>query len=62
MARSELVPYGAYAVTSMKVGDVYRAVSQGGGGYGDPLDRDPELVAQDVGRRIVTPEWAARSL
>jgi N-methylhydantoinase B len=56
----ELVPYGAYAVTSMKGGDVYRAVSQGGGGYGDPIDRDPALVAQDVGRRIVTPEWAAR--
>ena len=31
-------------------GDVYRAVSMGGGGYGDPLDRDPLLVARDVER------------
>jgi N-methylhydantoinase B len=26
----------------------------GGGGYGDPLDREPELVARDVRRRIVS--------
>jgi N-methylhydantoinase B len=52
--------HGAYAVTSMGAADVYRAVSMGGGGYGDPLDRDPVLVAQDVERLLVTPEWAAR--
>jgi len=56
----ELELHGAYAVTSMAAGDVYRAVSMGGGGYGDPLDRDPERVAQDVERLLVTPEWAAR--
>jgi N-methylhydantoinase B len=56
----ELEPHGAYAVTSMRRGDVYRAVSQGGGGYGDPLDRDPELVARDVERKLVTREWADR--
>jgi N-methylhydantoinase B len=26
-----------------------------GGGYGDPLDRDPELVADDVRERYITP-------
>jgi N-methylhydantoinase B len=57
----ELQIYGAYAVTSMRRGDVYRAVSMGGGGYGDPLDRDPELVARDVERSLVSVEWAARS-
>jgi N-methylhydantoinase B len=57
----ELELHGAYAVTSMKVGDVYRAVSMGGGGYGDPLDRAPVLVARDVERMLVTPEWAART-
>jgi N-methylhydantoinase B len=50
--------YGAYAATSMRRGDVYGVVSQGGGGYGDPLDRDPERVAQDVERLLVTREWA----
>lgn len=57
----ELEVHGAYAMTSMRHGDVYRAVSMGGGGYGDPLDRDPELVATDVERRLVSPEWAERT-
>jgi len=52
--------YGAYAVTAMRAGDVYRVVSMGGGGYGDPLDRAPELVARDIERSLVTPEWAER--
>jgi N-methylhydantoinase B len=53
--------HGAYSVTSMRVGDVYRAVSMGGGGYGDPLDRDPRLVAFDVERKLVSREWAERT-
>jgi N-methylhydantoinase B len=53
--------HGAYSVTSMRRGDVYRTVSMGGGGYGDPLDRDTRLVALDVERRLVTPEWAERT-
>lgn len=32
----------------------------GGGGYGDPLDRDPVLVARDVSKGYVTSEAAAR--
>jgi N-methylhydantoinase B len=28
--------------------DIYYCLWQGGGGYGDPLDRDPEAVAKDV--------------
>jgi N-methylhydantoinase B len=31
----------------------------GGGGYGDPLDREPERLAKDVRERIVTVERAA---
>lgn len=57
----ELEVHGAYSVTTMRRGDVYRAVSMGGGGYGDPLDRDPERVALDVERALVTPEWAERT-
>jgi N-methylhydantoinase B len=55
-----LESFGPYAVTSMRPGDVYRTVSQGGGGYGDPLDRDPERVALDVERSLVSREWAER--
>ena len=29
-------------------GDVFRHTSPGGGGYGDPLDREPERVRNDV--------------
>ena len=32
----------------MEVGDVVSYYSPAGGGYGDPLDRDPELVLDDV--------------
>jgi N-methylhydantoinase B len=60
--RSEgrLEVYPAYALTSMRIGDVYRTASQGGGGYGDPLDRDPERVARDVESGLVSVEWARR--
>ncbi|HWQ24647.1 MAG TPA: hydantoinase B/oxoprolinase family protein [Gaiellaceae bacterium] len=56
----ELEVCGAYAVTSMAAGDVYFTMSMGGGGYGDPLRRDPALVASDVERSLVSREWARR--
>jgi N-methylhydantoinase B len=34
----------------MVAGDVLRLETPGGGGYGDPLDRPPELVLEDVVR------------
>ncbi|WP_051579665.1 hydantoinase B/oxoprolinase family protein [Pseudonocardia acaciae] len=52
--------HGAYAATSMSDRDVYRAVSMGGGGYGDPIGRDPERVLDDIDRMLVSVEWAAR--
>jgi N-methylhydantoinase B len=39
-------------------GDVLRFVTWGGGGWGNPLERDPELVLQDVRRGLVTAEGA----
>jgi N-methylhydantoinase B len=30
----------------------------GGGGYGPPLERDPELVAGDIVERLCTPDEA----
>jgi len=38
--------------------DVIEIWSGGGGGYGNPLDRDPLLVARDLGLGLVTPEAA----
>ncbi len=35
-------------------------VGEGGGGWGDPYDRDAELVAADVARGLVSAEGAKR--
>jgi N-methylhydantoinase B len=40
-------------------GDVIEVSTPGGGGFGDPLRRDPELVARDVAKGYYTPEQAA---
>ena len=42
-------------------GDLVRIYSAGGGGWGDPLERDVTLVEQDVRGGFVTPEGALRS-
>jgi N-methylhydantoinase B len=39
--------------------DVFELQICGGAGYGDPLERDPELVAEDVGFGLVSEEAAA---
>lgn len=44
---------------SLKKNDIYRHVLAGAGGYGDPFDRDPELVLSDVIDEKVTIEHAA---
>ncbi len=44
---------------TMKSGDVFGAVPTGGGGYGDPILRDPELVLRDIQQRLVTISWAS---
>src|SRR3954453_16550769 len=41
-------------------GDVLHFITWGGGGWGDPLERDPGLVAVEVGRGLVTAEGARR--
>jgi N-methylhydantoinase B len=38
--------------------DVFAVSWQGGGGWGDPLERDSEAVARDVARGAVSPEAA----
>jgi N-methylhydantoinase B len=39
-------------------GDLLRLETCGGGGWGDPLAREPERVRQDVARGFVTPRGA----
>jgi N-methylhydantoinase B len=42
----------------LKRGDRVEVLTPGGGGYGDPLKRDPAIVARDVGRGYYTPQAA----
>ena len=44
----------------VKAGDLLYFNTWGGAGWGDPFERDPELVLQDVNRRLVTMEGAKR--
>ena len=43
----------------MRKGDLFHHVMAGGGGYGDPLERDPALVLEDVLEEKVTRAHAA---
>jgi N-methylhydantoinase B len=38
----------------LQPGDVFFVTWQGGGGWGDPLEREPDDVAEDVRRRLLT--------
>jgi len=54
---SELLP--SKLTMNMKKGDLFRHEVAGGGGWGDPLERDPALVLQDALNDFVS-ERAAR--
>ena len=45
---------------TIKMGDVFRHELAGGGGWGDPLDRDPTLVLKDVLDELVSIDAARR--
>lgn len=45
----------------VKKGDKCRLLSAGGGGFGDPKDRDPNSVSEDVIDGYVS-EYAARTI
>lgn len=43
---------------SVHAGDCLEYVTWGGGGWGDPLERDPELVAKEIRQGLVTKKGA----
>jgi N-methylhydantoinase B len=49
---------GKRTIYRPELGEIIRIWSAGGGGFGDPLDRDPALVAADVDAGLVLPERA----
>ena len=53
-------PGDPYGLTQLHLGDVVTMDAAGGGGYGDPLERDPEMVHGDVLEGYVSIEGAKR--
>lgn len=51
-------PFGMHPHTTMNKDDAVSFVTGTGGGYGDPLKRDPEKVAKDVRNGFYTAEQA----
>jgi N-methylhydantoinase B len=45
---------------ALRRGDVFRMTTQGGGGHGDPQERDHALIARDLREGRVTPEGVRR--
>jgi N-methylhydantoinase B len=52
-------PNAKVLVAALKAGDAFRIRSGGGGGYGSPLEREAELVAEDVRQGYVSIAAAA---
>jgi N-methylhydantoinase B len=48
-----------YSDYPLQENDVFRIETPGGGGFGNPLKRDPARVLRDVREGYVTPEQAA---
>jgi N-methylhydantoinase B len=53
-------PGDPYGLTELKPGDTVVMDAAGGGGYGDPAKRDPELLARDLREGKVSPASAQR--
>jgi N-methylhydantoinase B/oxoprolinase/acetone carboxylase alpha subunit len=49
-----------YADYPLKAGEIFRLESPGGGGLGNPFEREPDKVLADVRQGYVSPERAAR--
>ena len=56
---SETVVYKATEV-EIAAGDTVTFLTAGGGGYGDPGERDREAAARDIAAGVVSPERAAK--
>ena len=56
---SEILPSKCDRI-HVEPGDTLQYITWGGGGWGDPLTRDPDLVALEARRGLVTPDGAKR--
>jgi N-methylhydantoinase B len=49
-----------YADYPLKAGDIFKLETPGGGGLGDPFEREPKKVLEDVVQGYVSPQRAER--
>jgi N-methylhydantoinase B len=54
----EVTPARTHRMVQIKTGEILGKVSGGGGGVGNPIERDPAMVLDDVINEWVTPEHA----
>jgi N-methylhydantoinase B len=52
------ISLGKFSNVTMETGDEMLLVTAGGGGYGDPLERDPQLVLEDYVEELLTADEA----
>ena len=50
--------YGKFSGITVNAGDEMLFVTPSGGGYGNPLERDPDLVLEDCQLELITAEVA----
>lgn len=58
-ARWELIPGHNRVGRPAREGDLFTAMTGDGGGFGDPIERDPNLVRRDLENGVTT-AWTAR--
>lgn len=54
----QVLEYAMGDVIFLNYGDTVTCITPGGGGYGDPLERDPELVKEDIAIQLLSIEEA----
>ncbi len=57
---SEKIPLNKDLVEGIPHGTIYRQIAGGGGGYGDPKERDRELVANDLINEFISKKQAIK--
>jgi acetophenone carboxylase len=61
LAGEVIVEHQTRGIRVVQEGDVLAASTQGSGGYGDVLERDPQAVAEDVRADRIS-DWTAREV
>jgi N-methylhydantoinase B len=56
---TDCVPLPSKLTRDFRKGEVFRHVHPGGGGWGDPLERDPQLVLRDIRNELLSAAKAA---